>query len=110
MRARLRGVLDRRGIILFDFREPGIGKVEGDPDQWRPVRASPLITQIDWRPEIEPLRGKLFVELPDELFEQRSAYLETNVRDTLRQERVTLAFPVGRCFFHVPDSGKLRTH
>ena len=72
----------------------GVQRGKGDADQRRPVRTSPLIAQIDWRPKLEPLRRQLLIQLIDQLFEQRSADLETNVRDSLRQQRMPFAFPI----------------
>ena len=64
------------------------------------VRTTPLVAQVNRRPEIETLCRELFVKLVDQLLEQRSADLQTNVRDALRQERVTLSFPIGSRVFH----------
>jgi hypothetical protein len=106
---RFLGVLDRRGIILFDPREARVRQIEWNPDEGRSIGTPPLVAQIDRRPELETLCGDLLIELADQLLEQRSAYLQTNVGYTLRQKRVTLAFPVGSRLFHDEDSGKHRT-
>src|SRR5258706_4777397 len=103
------GALDRRGVVLLDSCQPRVGKVERDPDQGRAVRAAPLIAQVDRRPKIESLGRQLLVQLIDKLFEQRSADLQTKVGDSLRQQRVPFAFPIGGCLFHGVESGKGRT-
>ena len=97
---------DGGGIVFFDFGKSSVGEIKRDADQGRPIRTSPLIAEIDRRPKLERLRGELLVELVDQLLEQRSTNLQSDIGDPLRQERMTLAFPTGRSFFHSPQKGQ----
>src|SRR5207237_2455546 len=97
---------DGGGIVFFDFGKSGVGEIKRDANQGRSIRASPLIAEIDRRPKLERLRCELLVELIDQLLEQRSTNLQSDIGDPLRQERMTLAFPTGRSFFHSHQKGQ----
>jgi len=103
------GAFDRGGVVLLDLRQAGVSEIEGNPNEGSAIRAPPLVAQIDRWAKIESLCRQVLVQLVHEFFEQRSAYLQTNVGNALRQERVTFAFPVGGCLFHGAESGKQRT-
>src|SRR6476661_1512817 len=94
------GALDRRGVVLFDLRQARVSEIKRNPDQRGSVGTAPLVAQVDWRPELEPLRRQLFVELIDQSLQQRPADLQSDIGDSLRQKRMTLAFPIRGSFFH----------
>src|SRR5688500_3128968 len=62
-----------RCLFLFQLREPGIGQVKRNPDASGPIWASPLVRQVDWRAEPEPLGRELLVQLRDHRLDGRTA-------------------------------------
>src|SRR5205085_3770286 len=100
------GAFDRGRVVLLDPGEPCVREVKRHAYQRRSVRTSPLVAQVNRRAKLETLCGELLVELCHQLFEQGPANLQSDVRDPLRQERMTLAFPVRGSLFHDGRKGQ----
>src|SRR5262245_7328200 len=103
---RLLVVLDTARHLGFDSLESLIGQIEWNADERRAVGTSPLVAEIDRRPEPDPALRQLVVELGRESFDARAFDGKANIRNASAEKRVALRGPgIG----HGREEGKVYT-
>jgi hypothetical protein len=95
--------------LFLDATQSRIGEIEGDADQRRVIRASPLIAQIDRRTERQALRAKLVVQLRDEALDERPAKRQPERGDPLAEKRLSVVLPLFEWHTHSRRERKRHT-
>ena len=93
---RLGVVFDAARHLAFDALETGVSQIERHADERRPIRAAPLIAQIDGRPKGDAASVELAIELGRESLDTRAFDGEADIGDALAEQGISARRTRGR--------------